>query len=714
MSIFKNNPPNPNLQQSNFDMTHNILVTSNLGELLPIDTDDVIPNDFWKKSYNCVVKVAPMMAPAFTLLNGYLNSYYVPFQQIWKYWNNFVTNRPSDTFTSSSNSSKYDNVYKVPKIHTQLIQMICKIAAGNFDVILQGNSLQFQFFSSNSAFNTYDSKMPTKRVINFTVNTAYNLQTVQYEDSEISNLFHKDVPYSLVNQSYTPTNYTFKVSMDNTSLAEYKVHGFFDILSFFMDRVIKCTKLFDYFGIPVEILALKPFEDYADEYINALPFMAYSKIWNDHYRDKQLQSPDLSYCLANGSMFNIAYTKLDSTAVPASGWTLELDDYPPNAQSTQHQIETFFKIDTLEKAFMVLTGCGIEKYLHKFNDEYSQQGTSTLSIPHYYNGLATLKFRNFGNDYFTSALLDPLAGAKNIEVPDTITELRSANKLQEFLERSAWSRDIYNFFKTHFGSTPKTVEYHTPLLLGTSKVQINIGEQLQTSESSSSSPLGSRAGIAEGFGNGNTVFKKFDDHGIIITLLSTTMKNQYYQGLRKSLTPPESYLDLPFPEFANLGNEAIYQREIYYGKYHKTNVGELYFNNQQGTIKDNATIEEYTNYLGEVTSIKSPNALAPEDKSDVKLDDVFGYISRYASQKFRLDEVHGEFRNTLQFWHTARQFAAPPVLGHSFITYEYAPIFNNIYRIFAVEEDYTDHFYYDIFSNSSVTRSLPYISNPHF
>ena len=68
---------------------------------------------------------------------------------------------------------------------------------------------------------------------------------------------------------------------------------------------------------------------------------------------------------------------------------------------------------------------------------------------------------------------------------------------------SASARDFYNFMKHLFGTNPESTRYQKPLLLGTQVVPIQIGEQLQTSETNTT-PLGERAGIADGYGNSGT------------------------------------------------------------------------------------------------------------------------------------------------------------------------------------------------------------------
>jgi hypothetical protein len=97
--------------------------------------------------------------------------------------------------------------------------------------------------------------------------------------------------------------------------------------------------------------------------------------------------------------------------------------------------------------------------------------------------------------------------------------------------------------------------------------------------------------------------------------------------------------------------------------------------------------------------------LPPDDN-----DGVFGYQSRYAEYKFKHSTVHGDFRDTLDFWHLAQRFQSTiqnprPNLNEAFIKCDPSK------RVFAVE-DGSDHLWIQVYHNIKAIRLIPYFSEP--
>ena len=113
-----------------FDMSNFHQTSCKLGRLNVNRVDSVLPSDYWKGSTSLAIKVAPLIAPAFTRIKALVNSFYVSYPQIWNYWNQFISNRPSDSYLSSVNSSKYNGRYIEPFIPFQFVALIAKIVTG--------------------------------------------------------------------------------------------------------------------------------------------------------------------------------------------------------------------------------------------------------------------------------------------------------------------------------------------------------------------------------------------------------------------------------------------------------------------------------------------------------------------------------------------------------------------------------------------------------
>ena len=119
-------------------------------------------------------------------------------------------------------------------------------------------------------------------------------------------------------------------------------------------------------------------------------------------------------------------------------------------------------------------------------------------------------------------------------------------------------------------------------------------------------------------------------------------------------------LEYAWPSFAQLGEQEVKQQEIYY----------------------------------------DPAALDDVNQA------TFGYQSRLAEYKFTTGTVHGQFRDTLAYWHMGRIFATAPALNQSFINADPTK------RIFAVSDPAEDELLVQLYNSVSALRCLPYFNNP--
>jgi hypothetical protein len=88
----------------------------------------------------------------------------------------------------------------------------------------------------------------------------------------------------------------------------------------------------------------------------------------------------------------------------------------------------------------------------------------------------------------------------------------------------------------------------------------------------------------------------------------------------------------------------------------------------------------------------------------------FGYTPRYAEYKFGMNTVHGDFRNTLSFWHAGRIFSAPPTLSGEFIECDTSEIDDRIFPV--ADAQATDKCYVQLYNNVKAVRPLPYYGTP--
>lgn len=208
----------------------------------------------------------------------------------------------------------------------------------------------------------------------------------------------------------------------------------------------------------------------------------------------------------------------------------------------------------------------------------------------------------------------------------TINELRQAFQIQKWLERSARSGSRYvEFLQSFFNVNPQDSRLQRPEFLGGSKQPIMISEVLQTSESTEDSELGNFAGHGISTGSSARISRYFPEHGYVMGIMSVLPRTGYSQGLQRHWTKFDKY-DHYFKEFAHLGEQEIKNKELFWDPSDST------YSNEE-----------------------------------------FGYTGRYNEYRYVPDRVHGEFLNTLDYWHLSRLFAdgeepVKPVLNENFVS----------------------------------------------
>lgn len=245
----------------------------------------------------------------------------------------------------------------------------------------------------------------------------------------------------------------------------------------------------------------------------------------------------------------------------------------------------------------------------------------------------------------------------------TIIDLRNAFALQRWLEINARSGSRYTeFLQAHYGVKPQDFRLQRPEYIGGSKARVKFSEVLQTGETTSTSPLGNYAGHGIAIDRSAVMKYRRYEFGWYISIFSARPNNSYFQGLPKKLTRFDRF-DYPFPEFAHIGDEEIFNRELYVGSPA----------NQRAT---------------------------------------WGYTLRFADIKYIPSRVHGKMKTAaLLPFNLALEFDTLPPLAEDFI--ECNP--RDYDRIFAVQgqgEESTEQLYVEIYQKLHMKRTFPYFSNP--
>ena len=400
-----------------FDLSHEKKLSCNMGELIPIYLEEIVPGDKFKVSSEILLRFAPLISPVMHRINVFTHYFFVPNRLTFSGWEDFITGGEDGT----------DN--------TTFPTVAC-------------SSFWWQYFGNGS--------------------------------------------------------------------------------------------LADYFGIPT--VSAEP-TNYVP--LSALPFRAYQLIYNEYYRDQNLEEP----------------VQVDiGTTVPAADRILtirqrawEKDYFTSALPWAQRGGEVGIPVDFnyLDTSMVVNT------------DGSTHAGIANLQQTDQ-NELQTVE----------TSQIKP-ARVENLEeegVSVSINELRKASRLQEWLEKNARAGSRYiEQILSHFGVRSSDARLQRPEYLGGGKTPVVISEVLQTGQTSSddnnplgaNSPQGNMAGHGIAIGRTNTFSKSFEEHGYVIGIMSILPRTAYQQGYDRMWLKYDKF-DYYWPEFAHLGEQEIKKEELWF------------------------------------------------------------------------------------------------------------------------------------------------------
>ena len=385
----------------------------------------------------------------------------------------------------------------------------------------------------------------------------------------------------------------------------------------------------DYFGL------------IGEQEVSALPFRAYDMIWNEFYRDQDLQT-EIEINMDGGSDTN-------SYNLRRVSWA---KDYFTTARPwTQKGTDIQVPVDISGK--FNIQGLGLEPHTAEYRDGEWRFPGRDISI----------QFNQIGDGsdlYFRRGFKQPAVGVipgvnkelvvgvghssqnfsagqddgyLNVKVPDggvdlsripgtgggrgiSIQDLRLSLALQRYEEARAKYGSRYIEYLRYLGIRSSDARLQLPEYLGGGKQLIQISEVLNTAGDNGA--LGQMAGHGLGAMRSNRYRRFFEEHGCIISLMYIMPKAMYVEGTNR-MWLKRTKEDFFQKELQHIGMQEVYTREL------------------KGTAENGK---------------------------------IFGYQDRYDEYRRHPSSVCGDFRDTLDFWHLGRTFANDPVLNEAFITNE--------------------------------------------
>jgi len=427
--------------------------------------------------------------------------------------------------------------------------------------------------------------------------------------------------------------------------------------SFF--NIFRSGSLADYMGVPTFFKSTDTVNSvtslltsYEIPNISMLPFRAYQLIFNEYYRDQNLES-EIPISKASG-LFKL----------------LDLDVQHCFYMRTRNWRKDYFTsaLPTSQKGPDISFGSNI--IVNPESNRFTRYFQRTIPGPMaagaaYFGGDSdNAGFSNLksGSTSGVRSVMDPNG---TLQAAVSMTGFRRAISLTRWLERNSRSGSRYTeFLMSHFGVRSRDERLQRPEYLGGGRSPIVVSEVVQTSETSNT-PQGTLAGHGLGVGNTHSFKKYFTEHGFIIGIMTVMPEPTYCNTLDKSLIRNDPF-DYFFPEFAHIGEQEVINGEVFW-------------------------------------DFKKP--LAGVSSRNPKL---FGYQSRFAEYKYKASTVHGDFKNSMHFWTMSRMFDVntKPNLNAAFIKC------NPRYDPFAVKSSDIDHLWVQLYHNIQAIRPIPIFSEP--
>lgn len=430
----------------------------------------------------------------------------------------------------------------------------------------------------------------------------------------------------------------------------------------------------DYMGIPTGVPNIS---------VSALPFRAYALIVNDWFRDQNLTDP-----------LNIPFD--DSTTVGSNGTNYIEDVFKGGKPFKACKYFDYFTgaLPSPQKGPAVSIGLANNAVVGNGYTLGLTEGTKNFSITGYNGNLNDVMIaQGYGKTLGSTTNYSPTGTVtqKGVGVPTleqlgdhpeysglvatgsmaTINELRQAFQIQKFYEKCARGGTRYiELLKSMFGVTSPDARLQRPEYLGGNRVPIEVHSVIQNSQTGTT-PQGTVTAMSVTVDNHDDFTHSFTEHGYIIGLCVARYDHTYQQGIER-MWSRKSKFDFYWPLFANLGEQAIKNKEIYA---------------QGSAVLNSATQTPYD-------------------------DEVFGYQEAWAEYRYKPNRVSGEMRSqyaqSLDSWHLADDYEHLPTLSDAWIREDSS----NVNRVIAVTDQLANQLFGDIYVDNRTIRCMPVYSIP--
>ena len=589
-----------------FDLSHRHMFTAQVGELLPVFTQWVNPNETFKIGYNGKTRTAALNTDAFTRIRENIQYYFVPFQSLWKYFEQQVNNMTKGD--AGQNISKFaGSSTEASKISTSLPYI---------SYVDLGSWLNSMVMAAVNACGSYFVAFP-----DVAQRSAQGFKDFCDSSSSFSNIFVCDgyrycrAAKLLMALGYG--NFDTVIQYDIYAMAERYVAdgnvwntGKFSLSDYFLKfSVYDASTILN------------------SPNLSILPLLAYHKICNDHYRNEKWQpfepwTCNIDYLTPTDNMnaksfiASSTFTSLSTCLIDLENSNLPIDYFTSVLPRAQYGDESAVPIGMYNTDATLIVKDSADPSKGVLFGTTSYDANDTLQKA---NTAPTPSHGSYASQVRTSSTGDVLVGfSGKLTAADSslkISALRSATALQKYKEiQNSNDPDFANQVLAHFGIKPK-VDSRTSIFIGGDDKTLSINPQVNTNFLDGGQPDIKAIGIGD-----LSAGCKFtaSTYGMIIGIYRAVPQLDYSRvGIDRNLFKSDA-TDFPIPELDSIGMQTQFRCEL------------------------------------SAPLIGTCKKVVPFDVSSTSLDMsvTYGYAPRYAELKSARDYFEGGFCGTYKSWVT--------------------------------------------------------------
>ena len=588
-----------------FDLSHRHMFTAQVGELLPVFTQWVNPNETFKIGYNGKTRTAALNTDAFTRIRENIQYYFVPFQSLWKYFEQQVNNMTKGD--AGQNISKFaSSSTDASQITTSLPYVSYVDLASWLNSIYQHSLLAISAYLASVKY----SNVTPIGFKNFCENSS------DYNDVFICDGYRLCRAAKLL-MSLGYGNFTVVIQYDifaQVSKFLASSQGTWNSSSFAAS------------GWGLDFSKFEASSITNSPNLSILPLLAYHKICNDHYRNEKWQpfepwTCNIDYLLPTDNMNAksfikpSAFTSLMTSIIDLENSNLPIDYFTSVLPRAQYGDESAVSVsmDKADATYIINNSSKPSNGVLFGGSSYDADDTlvraNAAPTPSHGSYASQVRASSSGN-----ALIG-FSGSLDANSSLKISALRSATALQKYREvQNSNDPDFANQVLAHFGIKPK-VDSRTSIFIGGDDKTLSINPQVNTNFLDGGQPDIKAIGVGD-----LSAGCKFTatTYGMIIGIYRAVPQLDYaHVGIDRNLFKTDS-TDFPIPELDSIGMQTQYRCEL------------------------SAPLIGINDIL--VPSESSKNSL------DMSL--TYGYAPRYAELKSARDYFEGGFCGTYKSWVT--------------------------------------------------------------